>query len=177
MKAIKAVCFRTSGWERCTAGERTSGVLRLHPTSVYFRAPARKLFPTSEPLTPRQLANQTRPAVYILSARTSVGHVYVAASPRHPAAAKTTPENSAANTDSSVLCSVSCEMAAEGPKEEVEAAPAAETVATAKAVAEEEVVAPAPGPPAGDSKALVVVDSESYKYSVLSPCPELLCCC
>jgi hypothetical protein len=46
-------------------------------------------------------------------------------------------------------------------------------VATAKAVAEEEVVAPAPG----DSKALVVVDSESYKYSVLSPCPELLCCC
>ena len=58
-----------------------------------------------------------------------------------------------------MLYSVSCEMAAEGPKKaEVEVAPAADTVATA--VAEEEAVVPAPGPPASDSKALVVVDSE-----------------
>jgi hypothetical protein len=104
--------------------------------------------------------------VYILSGRASVGHVYVHIYPgTHPAAAKTAPENSAAYADSPVLYSVSCKMAAEGPKKaEAEAEAAAETVATAKAVAaEEEAVVPAPGPPAGDSnsKALVVVvDSE-----------------
>jgi len=79
-KAIKAVCF--GNWnERLGTlySGRTSGVLRLHPTSVYFGAPARKLFPSSEHLTPRQLIKPGRlAAVYILSARNnSVGHVYV----------------------------------------------------------------------------------------------------
>ncbi|OEL14327.1 hypothetical protein BAE44_0024651 [Dichanthelium oligosanthes] len=49
-------------------------------------------------------------------------------------------------------------MAAEGPKKsEVEATPAA--AKAAKDVGEEKAIVPAPGPPAGDSKALVVVDN------------------
>ncbi|XP_066332166.1 remorin-like isoform X1 [Miscanthus floridulus] len=62
-------------------------------------------------------------------------------------------------------------MAAEGPKKaEVEAAPAVETAA--KAVAAEEAVVPAPGPPAGDSKALVVVDKVADKPCVVNNTPR-----
>ncbi|KAJ1280156.1 hypothetical protein BS78_04G210000 [Paspalum vaginatum] len=51
-------------------------------------------------------------------------------------------------------------MAAEGPRK-AEATPAAEKAA--KGVAEEKTIVPAPGPPDGDSKALVVVDKVAEK--------------
>ncbi|WVZ74443.1 hypothetical protein U9M48_022622 [Paspalum notatum var. saurae] len=53
-------------------------------------------------------------------------------------------------------------MAAEGPRNaEAEAAPAAEEAA--KGVEEEKAIVPAPGPPDGDSMALVVVDKVTEK--------------
>jgi hypothetical protein len=57
-------------------------------------------------------------------------------------------------------------MAAEGPNKAEEAAAPALAV---KDVAEGNAVVPAPAPAAGDSMALVVVDSEY----LLSPCLEL----
>ncbi|CAL4886436.1 unnamed protein product [Urochloa decumbens] len=63
-------------------------------------------------------------------------------------------------------------MAAEGSKKAEAAAPAPAAAKAAKDVGEDKAVVPAPGPPADDSKALVVVDKVADKTSAEKNTPR-----
>ena len=130
-----------------------SGCPTAAPTRVYFRTPAREaLFfsPSSEPLapTPAKLdpAGAGNASIYYQGAP-ACAHVH--AQQRRKQLQKI---RQRARVRLCVCARESWAMAAEGPnKAEAEAA---------KEVGEEKADVPAPGPPADDSKALVVADSK-----------------